>query len=157
MDKKKMMKAELEGRLPVIYAIQMEDPDATVISMPLYAHYDLKVIRATGEEEYIEIKKRNITSNIQTVMANKEKINYNSTWGSDFYFVSTFTDNISLWFCPDKMPESGVTEGEAWIKKVNMDPNSPKILQKRLYYNVNDASRKISIPRIIIDDQQSTY
>lgn len=154
MDKKKMMKAELEGRLPVIYAIQMEDPDATVISMPLFSHFDLKVIRASGEEEYIEIKKRNIDSNIETVMANKEKINYNSTWGDDFYFVSTFTDNISLWFQPEKMPESGITEGEAWIKKVNMDPSSPKVLQKRLYYNVNDVSRKIRLPKITIDDDE---
>jgi hypothetical protein len=154
MDKKKMMKAELEGRLPVIYAIQMQDPDATVISMPLYAHFDLKVIRADGQEEYIEIKKRNIDSNIETVMANKEKINYNSTWGDDFYFVSTFTDNISLWFQPEKMPESGITEGEAWIKKVNMDPSSPKTLQKRLYYNVNDVSRKIRLPKITIDDNE---
>ena len=154
MDKKKMMKAELEGRLPVIYAIQMEDPDATVISMPLFSHFDLKVIRASGEEEYIEIKKRNIDSNIETVMANKEKINYNSTWGDDFYFVSTFTDNISLWFQPEKMPESGITEGETWIKKVNMDPSSPKVLQKRLYYNVNDVSRKIRLPKITIDDDE---
>ena len=154
MDKKKMMKAELEGRLPVIYAIQMEDPDATVISMPLFSHFDLKVIRASGEEEYIEIKKRNIDSNIETVMANQQKINYNSTWGDDFYFVSTFTDNISLWFQPEKMPESGITEGETWIKKVNMDPSSPKVLQKRLYYNVNDVSRKIRLPKITIDDDE---
>ena len=153
MDKKTMMRAELRGRFPIIWALQVNDPDSTIISMPLHSNYDLRYYPGDGSDcQYIEVKKRNIKSDIQTVMANKEKVASNATWGPDFFFVSTFTDDVAIWFQPETMPSSAITEGDVMIKKVQMDENSQKVLQHRLYYNRNDAWKIINVPHITIVD-----
>ena len=147
------MKAEMEGRLRVIYAVQMEDPESMVISMPLTYHYDLQVRHPNGKKEYIEVKNRKVSSTAYPdVMFNKEKVTYNEEYGDDFYFVSTYTDNKALWFQPTTIPASGVTEREEWIKTTTIDPASPKKKQKRIYFSVNNLYKKQEIPNLIIKE-----
>lgn len=154
MTDKEFMRAELQGRLKVIYELQTKEPDSIVISMPLKHPYDLEWMHRLGGTEKIEVKNRNIrTDEHKTAMFNVEKVDRNGKFGSDFIYVATYTDNKSIWFHPTEMPESAITYDEKWISTVTIDPDSEKKLQTRVFYNINDGEIH-NIPRIVIDDDE---
>lgn len=156
MTEQDFMKAELEGRFQVIAECQMKEPDSIVISMPLKYHYDLQWRHSNGTRDYIEVKKRNVESDAyDDVMFNIEKVEDNKRFGKDFYYVATYTDNKSIWFQPTEMPDSGITYRDEWIKKTFIDPDSPRVKQRRMYYNLNDLYKEGFVPTITIDyDEQ---
>lgn len=154
MTKQDFMKAEMLGRLKVIYGCQMQEPDSIVISMPLEHPYDLQWRHSDRTRDYIEVKNRKCSSSAYPdIMFNVEKVESNEKYGEHFYYVATYTDDKALWFQPTEMPDSGVTYRDEWIKKTNIDPDSPRVLQKRMYFNTNDISKITNIP-IQINDKQ---
>ena len=155
MDKKAFVKAEMEGRLRLIYALQMEEPDSTVVSMPLSCHHDLQWEHTSGKIDYIELKDRNVPVWLYgDAMFNCEKMEYNKHFGSDFYFVSTYTDGNAVWFKPYEMAKSGITTGEKWITTTTVDPTSPKVKQKRLFLNFSDLDKVTKVPYINITEDE---
>ena len=153
MTEQEFMRAELLGRFRVIYECQMKEPESIVVSMPLKYHYDLQWRHTDGTREYIEVKNRECKSDqYKTAMFNIEKVDNNEKFGDNFRYVATYTDKKSIWFTPTMMPESGITYGYGWIKKTSIDPNSPRIKQKRVYYNTNDLDFKENCPIIEIYD-----
>ena len=153
MTDRDFVRAEMEGRLRLIYALQMEEPDSMVISMPLSHHYDLQWRHPDGTRQYIEVKDRKTASTAYPdVMFNSPKMEYNKEWGDNFYFVSTYTDKKAIWFQPTEMPPSGITERDVWVKTTTIDPRAPKKKQKRLFLNLNDLDKRTDIPYIQIND-----
>ena len=154
MTDKDFMKAELLGRLRVIYECQMREPDSIVVSMPLKYHYDLQWRHSDGNRDYIEVKNRTCASDpYETVMFNIEKVEDNGKFGNNFKYVATYTDKQSIWFQPTTMPGSGITYGEEWIKKTHIDPDSQRKKQKRMFLNLNDLYLKEDCPIIYINDE----
>jgi hypothetical protein len=158
MTNQDFMKAELAGRLKVIYECQMNEPDSIVVSLPLKYHYDLQWRHSTGTRDYIEVKNRNCKSTTYPdIMFNVEKVDHNMEFGSHFFYVATYTDNKAIWFQPTEMPKSGITYEEKWIKKTFIDPNSPKEKQKRMFLNLNDVYKVEDLPNITITEKDDQW
>ena len=137
----KYSNADLLGRLKVIYALQMANPDLEITSMPISSRYDLKVQNPKrGTINYLEIKDRDVEEKqYNNAFLNIEKYEALSGYGENFYYVNIYKDNIIDFWTPVTMPKTGITEGEWWIRKSTVE-NAPKQKQRRFCLNFNDKA-----------------
>jgi hypothetical protein len=145
--------ADLIGRLKVIYALQMANPDLEITSMSITSRYDLRVHNPKkGTTEYLEIKDRDCEEDkYDNAFLNIEKYNALSGYGESFWYVCSYNDNKMDFWQPTVMPRSGITEGEYMIRTSTVE-NTARKRQKRYQLNFNDKSlqltNKIQITKI---------
>lgn len=148
--------ADLIGRLKVIYALQMANPDLEITSMPITSRYDLRVHNPKkGTTEYLEIKDRDCEEEqYDTAFLNIEKYDALSGYGESFWYVCSYSDNKMDFWQPTEMPRSGITEGSYMIRTSTVE-QTPRKMQRRYQLNFNDKSLQLMNKiQIIRNDQR---
>lgn len=137
--------ADLIGRLKVIYALQMKNPDLQITSMPISSRYDLEVYNPkTGKTQKMEVKDRDVTENAyENAFLNIEKFEALSGYGENFWYVNLYKDNKMDFWQPTEMPRSGITQGEYMIRTSTVE-NTGRKKQRRYQLNFNDKSLQLN-------------
>ena len=139
------MSADLQGRIKVIYALQMLNNNLIIKSMPLHSQYDLEVWPEGKEDEkiFIEVKERSFNENkFDTAFLDPTKWEPAKKYGKRWFYANIYTDGKIDFFCPATMPESGITETVKYISPTTVIQQK-KIPQKRYCLNFNDKCRQI--------------
>ena len=137
--------ADLIGRLKVIYALQMKNPDLQITSMPISSRYDLEVYNPkTGKTQKMEVKDRDVTEDAyENAFLNIEKFEALSGYGENFWYVNLYKDNKMDFWQPTEMPRSGITQGEYMIRTSTVE-NTGRKKQRRYQLNFNDKSLQLN-------------
>ena len=137
--------ADLIGRLKVIYALQMKNPDLQITSMPISSRYDLEVYNPkTGKTQKMEVKDRDVMENAyENAFLNIEKFEALSGYGENFWYVNLYKDNKMDFWQPTEMPRSGITQGEYMIRTSTVE-NTGRKKQRRYQLNFNDKSLQLN-------------
>ena len=149
--------ADLIGRLKVIYALQMKDPDLQITSMPITTKWDLEIYnKKTDTTNYLEIKDRDCDEDeYDTAMLNIEKYENLSGYGSNFWYVCSYTSGELDFWQPTEMPRTGITENEFMITTSTVE-QKPKKKQRRYCLNFNDKRLQLhnKLKINIMNDEQ---
>lgn len=142
--KEKYSNADLLGRLKVIYALQMRNPDLQITSMPITSRYDLEVYNPKKETtQRLEVKDRDCEENkYDNAFLNIEKFEALSGYGETFWYVNIYKDGKIDFWQPTKMPKTGITEGEYMIRTSTVERTARK-KQRRYQLNFNDKSLQL--------------
>lgn len=156
MINEEVAKAEEIGRDKFIEFLQQNFPNSKYAeTQGQYDTNDLTVTGSTGQKIAVEIKYRpNYTStDCEDTMFNKHKIKSLlnddiADYGEGFRLTCPNCDYLK-WYCQiwsddvmelyDIEKTQPIREDVKMIKKVFVDPNSPKIPQERVYYSKSDA------------------
>lgn len=133
-------KRDLQGRMKVMYALQMEYPDLVVASTDLKCRWDLEVwaIDNPSHKVFLEVKDRDCTEDrYDSAFLNPEKFDSASALTTDWMFVNVYTDGKIDFWRPYAMPQSGITEEHHYIAKTTVNGGEKK-KQRRLCLNFND-------------------
>lgn len=147
--------ADLVGRMKVMYALQMRNPNLIITSMPITSRYDLEVYNPEKETtQRLEIKDRDVEEDrYDSAFLNIEKYEALSGYGENFWYVNIYRDGKIDFWQPTEMPRSGITEGEWYIRKSTVE-NSGRYKQKRYCLNFNDKDYQMINNLQIYDKQQ---
>lgn len=148
--------ADLIGRMKVIYALQMANPDLEITSMPITSRYDLKVYNPKKDiTNYLEIKDREVDENqYDNAFLNVEKYEALSGYGENFFYVNIYKGGEIDFWTPVTMPKTGITEGEWYIRKSTVE-NTQRVKQRRYCLNFNDKTLQMRNNLEIYDKQSS--
>lgn len=128
------------GRMKVQLDLRQQYPDCEIVGTPIHCKYDLRVQKENGEVlMYVEVKDRwgYKSTDYQTIMLNETKYNGGKEYGDKYWYANVFQDNVIIYFRPNCMPETGITEDTFYISKMTVE-GQEKIPQKRLLLNKND-------------------